>query len=362
MMVKSAALSHWSLLEGDSVPSSKPSKRPGRRRPNATPGTPAQPPGGSTPATGQEGRTDRIGPPPQDDQAPVGTANPPAQGGDNAVLSRRNLLWAAGGGAAAAIFAALVAELDDRLTSPGQAVRDERAVEAAKREEARRKAPLSLNAYYYDRSDDARIWLATAPLTPQARQRLTMPARMQVDAAEGGINAVLGTSNEHPNRLLTRVRLSVVGQWAAPVFVTQIRARVLRRSAPLSHAYVFHQSQGDGEPLKIGFDLDEPDSIARIIEPDERLGRAYVDDRSLTLTPGEPLTIDVQAQTDQSYCEWVIDFDLDLDGEKRVVTVDDDGRPFRSTSLARHYQDRYYFGMAKMGLVYDGSGPFEARI
>ncbi|WP_416903658.1 hypothetical protein [Micromonospora echinospora] len=269
---------------------------------------------------------------------------------------------AAGGGAAAAIFAALVAELDDRLTSPGQAVRDDRAVEAAKREEARRKAPLSLNAYYYDRSDDAKIWLATEPLSPEVRQRLAMPARMQGDAAEGGISAVLGTSDEHPYRLLTRVRLSVVGQWAAPVFVTQMRARVLRRSAPLSHAYVFHQSQGDGEPLKIGFDLDEPDSIARVIGPDERLGGAYVDDRSLTLTPGEPITIDVQAQTDRSYCEWVIDLDLDLDGEKRVVTVDDDRRPFRSTSLARRYQDRYYFSMAKSGLVHDGSGPFEGRI
>ncbi|RLK25313.1 hypothetical protein DER29_3311 [Micromonospora sp. M71_S20] len=280
---------------------------------------------------------------------------------ENTVFSRRNLLWAAGGGAAAAIFTALVTELDDRLTSPAQAIRDDRAVEAAKREEARRKAPLSLNAYYYDRSDEAKIWLAVAPLTAEVRQRLGTPAFAEI-ATERGIDAVVSTSDKHPYRLLTRVRLSVVGQWAAPVFVTQIRARVLRRSAPLPHAYVFQQSQGDGEPLKIGFDLDEPDSVARVIGPDKRLGGAYVDDRSLTLAPGEPITIDVQAQTDRSYHEWVIDLDLDLDGEKRVVTVDHDGQPFRSTSLARHYQDRYYFSMAKMGLVYDGPGPFEPLI
>ncbi|MFG1953906.1 hypothetical protein [Micromonospora sp. NPDC048830] len=306
-------------------------------------------------------RSGRAGPRRRDSAAPGGAGNPPAQADNQAPFSRRSLLWAAGGGVATAIVSALVSELDDRLTSPGQAVRDDRAVEAAKREEARRKAPLSLNAYYYDRSDDAKIWVAAKPLTAEVRRRLGAAAFWTDDGFEGGIRAALGASDEHPYRLLTRVRLSVVGQWAAPVFVTQIRARVLRRSAPLSHAYVFQQSQGGGEPLKIGFDLDEPDSVARVTGPDERLGGAYVDDRSLTLAPGEPLTIDVQAQTDRSYCEWVVDFDLDLDGERRVVTADDDGRPFRSTSLARHYQERYHASLTG-GLVPDGAGPFAARL
>ncbi|GAA2709735.1 hypothetical protein ACFY2R_23480 [Micromonospora olivasterospora] len=343
------------------MPPSKPSKRPVRRRPKAAPATPAPGPDESAP-TAKGGRpTGGAGPRRRGTEAPGGAHDAAAQEGNQRPFSRRGLLWAAGGGVATAIISALVSELDDRLTSPGQAVRDDRAVEAAKREDSRRKGPLSLNAYYYDRSDDATIWVAARPLTADVRRRLGTAAFWLDDGFEGGIRAVLGASDEHPYRLLTRVRLSVVGQWSAPVFVTQIRARVLRRSAPLSHAYVFQQSQGGGEPLKIGFDLDEPDSIARVIGPDGRLGGAYVDDRSLTLTPGEPLTIDVQAQTGRSYCEWAIEFDLDLDGEQRVVTVDDDGRPFRSTSLANHYQDRYHASITG-GLAFDGAGPFVARI
>ncbi|MFJ6195061.1 hypothetical protein [Micromonospora sp. NPDC092111] len=255
----------------------------------------------------------------------------------------------------------MIAEFANRITSSDQAVRDDRAVEEAKRTSAQQKPPISVNAYYYNRSEEAVAWVLPGPMTGDQRQQLlTRQRSAEGEGPENFADVVHGVarfSGETPYRLLTRIRISAIGQWTGPVFVTQIRARVRKRSEPMSGAFLFRGSQGDGSPLEIGFDLDEPDSVARVIKPDdETLGAAYVDRRSLTLSPGEPLTIDVQAHTTRSYCEWVIELELDLDGEKRTQVVDDHGRPFRSTGLARRYQERYYVHLLN-GWTAEGAGP-----
>ncbi|MFI1195053.1 hypothetical protein ACH4T9_17575 [Micromonospora sp. NPDC020750] len=313
--------------------------------------------------TGQPGAAGQGSPEPRPaapDTPPAPADGQPDEAPDR--FSRRNLLLAAGGGLASAVVGAAIAEMSGRLTSPGQAVRDDRAVEAAKQSTARQKPPLSVNAYYYDRSVDAMAYLFAQPLTADQRRRVfTPPSGMGTEdllVTEGGIRAVVTVSDQHPYRTFTRVRLSVVGQWTGPVFVTQIRARVRQRSTPLAGAFVFRGSQGGEDPLEVAFDLDEPDSVARVLEDGGGLGAAWIDRHSLTLSPGEPLTVDVQAQTDRSYCEWVIELDVALGGERRVITVDDDGRPFRSTALARHYQERYHARITG-GWRTDGAGPPE---
>ncbi|MEU1752370.1 hypothetical protein ABZ436_06915 [Micromonospora matsumotoense] len=291
-------------------------------------------------------------------------AEPPADEQPDAAAdrsTRRKLLLAAGGAAASAVIGTVIGAVANRITSSEQAVRDDRAVEQAKRADAQRKPPVATNAYYYDRSDEAVVWALATPLTGGQRQRLlsrALSAEGEVaDTFPDVVHGVVRTADERLTRVLTRLRISAVGQWTGPVFVRQIRARVLKRSAPLSGALLLQGSQGDGEPLTIGFDLDDPESVARVIRPeDETLGAAYVDRRALTLTPGEPVTVDVQAYTDRSYCEWVIELELDLGGERRVQVVDDHGRPFRSTGLAPHYQDRYHVGLLN-GWTADGAGP-----
>ncbi|WP_432902250.1 hypothetical protein ACQP1S_01505 [Micromonospora matsumotoense] len=269
---------------------------------------------------------------------------------------------AAGGAAASAVIGTVIGTVANRITSSEQAVRDDRAVEQAKRTDAQRKPPIAANAYYYNRSDEAVAWVLPAPLTSGQRQELLTRWQRTADgegpdSLPGVVHGVVRFTDARLTRLLTRIRISAVGQWTGPVFVRQIRARVLKRSAPMSGTLIFQGSQGDGEPLSIGFDLDEPESIARVIRPkDETLGAAYGDHRALTLSPGEPVTLDVQAYTDRSYCEWVVELELDLHGERRIQVVDDHGRPFRSTGLARRYQDRYHAHLLN-GWTADGAGP-----
>ncbi|MGV9976373.1 hypothetical protein ACWDUH_01685 [Micromonospora wenchangensis] len=349
------------------MPPRRPRRSRGQRRPEppqqqaaAPPREAVTPPQGAEPP---EAARPREAATPQPAGPQPGPAAPSADGQPDVAAdrsTRRKLLLAAGGAAASAVIGTVIGAVANRITSAEQAVRDDRAVEQAKRADARRKPPIATNAYY-DRSDEAVVWALATPLTGDQRQRLlsrSLPAEGEVaDTFPDVVYGVVRFTDERLTRVLTRLRVSTVGQWTGPVFVRQIRARVLKRSAPLSGTLLFRGSQGDGEPLSIGFDLDEPESVARVIDPrDETLGAAYVDRRALTLAPGEPVTIDVQAYTDRSYCEWVIELELDLGGESRVQVVDDHGRPFRSTGLAARYQDRYHASLLD-GWTADGAGP-----
>ncbi|WFE63360.1 hypothetical protein [Micromonospora sp. WMMD714] len=333
------------------VPQSEPSADRRQPEPPATPPQSATPQAPATPPPPASPPQSAVTPqPPSDEQ--------PEAGADRS--TRRKLLLAAGGTAASAVIGAVIGAVANRITSSEQAVRDDRAVEQAKRTEAQRKPPIAANAYYYNRSNEAVAWILPVPLTGDQRQQLLTRQWSPHEGMESFPDVVYGVarSTHGPvTRLLTRIRISVIGQWTGPVFVRQIRARVLKRSAPMSGTLLYQGSEGDGEPLKIGFDLDDPESVARMINPqDDTLGPAYVDSRTLTLTPGEPLTIDVQAYTDRSYCEWVVELELDLQGEKRLHMIDDHGRPFRSTGLAQRYQDRYYVHLIN-GWTADGAGP-----
>jgi hypothetical protein len=167
-------------------------------------------------------------------------------------------------------------------------------------------------------------------------------------------------SLKYPGVLFTRIRLSVTGQASKPVFVNAIRARIKHQSPPLSGAYLFHGSQGGGELIEMGFDLDEPNSVARVRRDDLTLGEPYVQGNKLTIEPGEPVVISVQGQTQRSYYEWFIE--MELDGYKQPLVVDDGGKPFRSTCLAKRYDSRYYSSLYGEGWVPFGAGAPESRL
>ncbi|SCF09056.1 hypothetical protein GA0070216_1052 [Micromonospora matsumotoense] len=162
---------------------------------------------------------------------------------------------AAGGAAASAVIGTVIGAVANRITSSEQAVRDDRAVEQAKRTDAQRKPPIAANAYYYNRSDEAVAWVLPAPLTSDQRQELLTGWQRSADgegpdSLPGVVHGVVRFTDARLTRLLTRIRISAVGQWTGPVFVRQIRARVLKRSAPMSGTLIFQGSQGDGEPLR----------------------------------------------------------------------------------------------------------------
>ncbi|WP_141725299.1 hypothetical protein [Micromonospora pallida] len=272
--------------------------------------------------------------------------------------SRRDLILKIGGAVGTAFLGAVAAVALERKVAPGQAVRDDRAVERAERTRARNKPPIATGARYHDRSSDSQVWLFGQTFTSDQEEKLLRGRRREiVDDASGLAGGIAGV---HGGQSLTytRIRIELLGQWVKPVPVTGIRARVDRRLPPLSGTYLYQGSEGAEEPLEIGFDLDEPKSVARTRqEGSGELGEAYFDRHSLTLSLDEPLSIDIQAQTSQSYCEWVIEMTLLVDNKEEVLVVDDYGKPFRSTALAPHYGARYHLSVTDGQWKPDGSGP-----
>lgn len=142
------------------------------------------------------------------------------------------------------------------------------------------------------------------------------------------------------------------------MFVNDIRAKVLDRTAPLAGALVWHGAEGGGGMAKIGFDLDASASVARLRNDDGTLGAGYIDSEGLTLVPGEPVNLDVVAYTANGYCEWVINLGLTVDGKPVPYEINHGGRRFRTTSIADRYAARYQPDYYTNRWVANGPGGF----
>ena len=80
------------------------------------------------------------------------------------------------------------------------------------------------------------------------------------------------------------------------------------------------------------FDLDESGAPAHELKdvPD-RSAPLYFADRTVTVAPGEAVTIDAIATTQTCECLWVLELDVVVEGRQRVVRIDNDGKPFHTS-------------------------------
>jgi hypothetical protein len=147
--------------------------------------------------------------------------------------------------------------------------------------------------------------------------------------------------------LVESLRRSVVVQSAA--------VRILRRTPPLDGTLV--AQTGIGGPAGViteipatGANLDNDRPVLRMLEeadPGSQLLPAA--DQRLTLGtpfPNQQITldahavqaIDVSAESHDYFCEWDLVLELSADGERVEAPISRDGKPFRTTGLARSYQ------------------------
>jgi hypothetical protein len=106
-------------------------------------------------------------------------------------------------------------------------------------------------------------------------------------------------------------------------------------------------SPAEGEESTIGwfFDLDEPSPVAHVLEEFDERGGPYFAGKVLTVQPGTPVNIDVKAKTVSRECSWVIKLDVVDGGRQGTLSIDNDGKPFRTSagqSSAPVYTWAYY--------------------
>ncbi|WLS43261.1 hypothetical protein Q3V37_17735 [Micromonospora profundi] len=137
--------------------------------------------------------------------------------------------------------------------------------------------------------------------------------------------------------------LTLRGNADEQIRITEMRA-LKRCSEPLSGTYFRGYSQGSGDTLKIGFDMDDPNPVAqRLGYSGSRglfpTGESFFDMSVVTLEPGEKETLLIGAFTKRQSCTFTIRLVVSTSRGTFFQDIDQGGRPFRITAVAPAQHD-----------------------
>jgi hypothetical protein len=108
--------------------------------------------------------------------------------------------------------------------------------------------------------------------------------------------------------------------------------------APLNGTYFQGYSQGEGDTVKIGFNLDAPDPIPQQLAITGNgltpLGINYFDQEYISLAPGESITLTVGAFTKHYACHFRIQLMIATPDGTFTEDIDNHGEPFTVTARA----------------------------
>lgn len=142
-----------------------------------------------------------------------------------------------------------------------------------------------------------------------------------------------------------RTQFLIKSNRASDLIVTEMRARVVRKHAPLSGTLLLPKGGGGPEKdpvVRARFNVGGPDPRAYDgRDPDRRL----LEDSKLRLSRGDTMILDVTGVAAQNcYCEWVIDIELAVGDQVRTVTVPSPDDPLRVTAPVKRYDSAYAMG------------------
>ena len=129
---------------------------------------------------------------------------------------------------------------------------------------------------------------------------------------------------------ITKLRLTLIGDESATVVIDALRVAVTKKRDPLDGAYIVCTVGGAEITTRhIAVDLDlfgEP-TTRYVRDGGESTGRF-----GFQLARGEVEIFNIEARAEGSYCEWVAELFLLVDGKRQTISISDEGRPFRTTA------------------------------
>jgi hypothetical protein len=167
------------------------------------------------------------------------------------------------------------------------------------------------------------------------RQVPPPPAPQDAAAWAGTQGAVHGRN--------TMVRISVQGRSSTAVVLEALRVRVVGRTAPAAgNAYAMDQGCGGAvTPRLFDVDLDIDRPIARPVDGNDTGTPIPAMRLPYRVSAEDPEVLLVSAETETCDCRWYLELDWSSQGRRGTVRIDDDGRPFRTTSLTGLPRYRY---------------------
>ncbi|MFI0423157.1 hypothetical protein [Spongiactinospora sp. 9N601] len=143
------------------------------------------------------------------------------------------------------------------------------------------------------------------------------------------------------------IELELEGNRQKPVRILNMRMDADCRK-PLTDTLFFSPPQGASEVVKIGFDLDRANPVARYaveheLGPDfpPRFSGDYFADQKYVLKSEEQATFRLTARTYKKYCEYRFKLELLVNGKSAEQIIDNHGQPFRITAKISNREDEY---------------------
>lgn len=137
-------------------------------------------------------------------------------------------------------------------------------------------------------------------------------------------------------------KLTIEGANSHTVVITEIHAKILRRDPLVTGTLLSAPPQGIERLVRIGFDLDQPDPIARVSTQGE-LGEPYFASNAVTLKDHETATFQIDAHAAKATYTWAVQVDLVVDGRAESRTVQSPDGPLRLAGSATRYGAIYDF-------------------
>lgn len=134
------------------------------------------------------------------------------------------------------------------------------------------------------------------------------------------------------------ITFTLRGHDADEVTISDVTMRK-RCTAPLDGTYFEGYSQGEGNTVALGFDLDDADPIpelrARTAGGLVPTGRNYFDEKTLRLRPGEQVTFSVGVSSRRHHCSFSLELVVATSHGDFTQRVDRHGKPFTLTAPVR---------------------------
>ncbi|MFJ2256980.1 helix-turn-helix domain-containing protein [Streptomyces sp. NPDC087844] len=142
----------------------------------------------------------------------------------------------------------------------------------------------------------------------------------------------------------TNVEISVQGRTSTAVVLTDLRVRVVGRTAP-DPGTVYAMDQGCGgsiTPRSFAVDLDKDRPIARAVPGNDTGTPIPAVRMPYRVSASDPEVLLVTAQTENCGCDWYLELDWSSEGRTGTARIDDHGRPFRTSAIKG--LPRYWYG------------------
>jgi hypothetical protein len=140
----------------------------------------------------------------------------------------------------------------------------------------------------------------------------------------------------------TSLHLLVQGSNSNGVTITGMHVRIVKRSAPLTGAYVFCQGAGSEAAMPINFNLNDrsPGALGAPGKPS-----FFANGSVVHLSNGEVYPFNVAATVSGTTVEWDIEASVIVNGQSTTITINDNGRPFETTTTLPlgQYGDLYEY-------------------